>query len=288
MPPITQSEMNQWTEDYQESMTAPQDWNRLKGLMSKRVTVHMPAEPTMKKFEDWQKKCQDFWKNFKNMKRNIPKGVNVGVMPGKKDEVDCVIPELVNFTYTKELQEMYPNVNLASGEKTKMFVYTKLTLNSKKECLEMKPIFTPTAFLNDTRQFDDDGFVDKLYQDWQEEKLAEEVKCSFPGVPKQDKAALLALMAKFKDCSRELVKGCPTVTMPSGKDDTSEAMAHVSYKFNWDASLNEMFKTDLAEGAAVEIKSYDTIKIKAGKVVEFHMLFNPATNIKPAGKSGGN
>ena len=218
----------------------------------------------------------------------VPKGVNVGLMHAKKDEVDAVIPELVSFTYTKELQEMYPNVNLASGEKAKMFMYNKLTLNAKKECMEMKPIFTPTAFLNDTRQFDDDGFVDKLYNDWDEAKLADEVKCSFPGVPKQDKAALCAFMSKLTDVRRELVKGCPTVTMPSGKDDSSDAMAHVSYKFTWDASLNEMLKTELAHGAAVELKSYDSLKLKAGKVIEFHMLFDPATNIKPVGKSGGN
>ena len=57
-PPTVQSDMVQWTEDFQESMAAPQDWTRLKTLMSKRITVHMPHEPTIKKFEDWEKKCK--------------------------------------------------------------------------------------------------------------------------------------------------------------------------------------------------------------------------------------
>lgn len=288
MPAVAQAELQNWTEDFLDAMAAPSDWTKLKALMSKRVTVEMPNEPKIKKFEDWEKKCKDFWKNFKNAKRAIPKGVNMGVMPGKKDETEIVIPELVSFTYTKELQEMYPNVNLASGEKAKVFIYNKLTLNSKKEATDLKPIFTPTGFLNNDRNFDDDGFVDMLYKDWKEEKLGEEVKCSFPGNPKMDKAGLLATLAKFKDCERTLVKGCPTVSMPTGKDDISECMAHVNYKVKWDASLNEMFKTELADGAEVEFKSFDTLKVKANKVIEFHMLFDPASSIKPAGKSGGN
>lgn len=288
MPALDQAQLNSWTEDFLESMGAPTDWEKLKTLMSKRVSVEMPNEPKIKKFEDWEKKCKDFWKNFKNAKRAMPKGVTCGMMPGKKEEVDVIIPELVQFVYTKELQEMYPNVNLASGEKAKVFVYNILTLNNKKEATDLKCLFTPAAFLNQDRVFDDDGFVDKLYQDWQEEKLADEMKVSFPGVTKQDRTALLATMAKFKDCKRELVKGCPTVSISTGKDEIYECMAHVQYSCTWDASLNEMFKTEIADGAAITFKSFDRIKTKANKVIEFHMMFDPASALKPAGKSGGN
>jgi hypothetical protein len=39
------------------------------------------------------------------------------------------------------------------------------------------------------------------------------------------------------------VKGFPTVTMPSGQDDSSDAMART---FTCDASLYEMLETELA------------------------------------------
>ena len=100
-------------------------------------------------------------------------------MPGQKQDVDVVIPELVSFTYTKELVEMYPNVNIASGEKAKFFCYTKVSLKKSfcgsplmesspftRQCTRLQSIFAPTGFINAKREFDDDGFVDKLYQDW--------------------------------------------------------------------------------------------------------------------------
>jgi len=45
-------------------------------------------------------------------------------------------------------------------------------------------------------------------------------------------------------------------------------MAFVSYKFKWDTSLNEMFKTNFTDFADVELRSYDSLKIKAGKVIQ--------------------
>ena len=38
--------------------------------------------------------------------------------------------------------------------------------------------------------------------------------------------------------------------------------------------------------ADVVLSSYDCLKIKSGKVISFAPHFDPAANIKPAGKSG--
>ena len=70
------------------------------------------------------------------------------------------------------------------------------------------------------------------------------------------------------------------------KDGVSEGVAAVKRTFKWSAALNEAFKVEFAEDAAVEIKAYDNIKVKDGKLVYLMPAFHPAINIKPAGGKG--
>jgi len=39
MPALTQPEIKEWVDDYLEAMSAPQDWPKLKALVSKRIAV---------------------------------------------------------------------------------------------------------------------------------------------------------------------------------------------------------------------------------------------------------
>lgn len=47
MPAMSQSEMKEWADDFLEAMGTPQDWSKLKGLVSKRVTVTLPCNPSV-------------------------------------------------------------------------------------------------------------------------------------------------------------------------------------------------------------------------------------------------
>ena len=59
-------------------------------------------------------------------------------------------------------------------------------------------------------------------------------------------------------------------------------VAAVKRTFKWSASLNEAFKVDFAEDAALEIKAYDNLKVKDGKLCYFAPAFDPAEDFRMA------
>jgi len=287
---LSDAEIKGWLEEFMDAMSAPVDFGRLKTLMSKRVTVEMPNEPKCKKFEDWEKKAAPFLNSFKSSKRAIPKGASIIAVPAKKDEVDVIVPEICKFNWTKELTEAYPNVNLSSGEKAKITIYNRLKLNSKKECVWYAPLFAPAEFKNQDRAEDDDTFGFKLAQAFNagtvDTLLGEEVKAEMPAAGKMNKEQMMAVYAQFKEAKRGAVANVPAVHAVTGKDDITEAIFPMVAAFKWSASLNELFKVELAEDAEVELRSYDTLQIKGGKLIGLQSFFDPATCIKPVKKSG--
>lgn len=288
MPALTQAQVETWVEDFMEAMQSPPDWKKLQDMMNKRCTVEMPNEPKAKKFEDFKKKCEPFFASFKAAKRTIPKGAKPIIVNAKKDEVEVIYPEQCLFTWTAGLAENYPNCTLASGDKSKIFIYNRVLLNAKGECTYFQPVFSNNDFKGADRAEDTDSLLNQIYDNFTpaNERFADDMKIEFPVVGKMEKAQMFDLLAKFQGCKRELMKGCPPVNMSTGKDEIFEGIVGVNYKFKWSASLNDSFKLELADGADVVLSSYDCIKIKGGKVITFAPHFDASTNIKPAGKSG--
>jgi len=287
---MSESDVKAWAEEFLDAMSAPVDWGRLKNLMSKRCTVEMPNEPKCKKFEDYEKKYAEFLGWFKGAKRSMPKGSNIMIVPAKKDELDVIVPELCKFNWTKELGEQYPNVNMASGEKAKIMIYNRFKLNGKKEATWYSPLFFHGDFKNQDRAEDDDTFAHKFYQAWNAgahaDMMGDEVKAELPVAGKMNKEQMLQVYATFKECTRSTVPGLSPVLVPTGKDEVSEGVMPAVYKFKWAASLNDLFKVEIAEDADVELRSFDMLTVKAGKLIGFQAFFDPAACIKPIKKSG--
>jgi hypothetical protein len=289
MPALTQAQVETWVEDFMDAMQAPPDWKKLQEMMNKRCTVEMPNEPKAKKFEDFKKKCEPFFASFKSAKRTIPKGAKPIIVNAKKDEVEVIYPEQCLFTWTSGLSETYQNCTLASGDKSKIFIYNRVMINAKGECTYFQPVFSNNDFKGADRAEDTDSLLNQIYDDFtpaNERFSSDDLKVEFPVVGKMDKAQMFDLLSKFGGCQRELMKGCPPVNMSTGKDEIFEGIVGVNYKFKWDKSLNDTFKLELADGADVVLRSYDCIKIKSGKVISFAPHFDAQANIKPAGKSG--
>mmetsp|Transcript_7864 Transcript_7864/g.23665 ORF Transcript_7864/g.23665 Transcript_7864/m.23665 type:complete len:296 (-) Transcript_7864:134-1021(-) len=292
MPPLTPAQVTSWIGDFHEACAAPTDWAKLKNLMSKRVTVEMPNEPKCKKFEDWEKKAKDVFAAYKSAKRTTPKGAPTVVLPAKKEEVDCITPQLCAFVWTKDLGEMYPSVNLSNGDKAKIIIYDRYTLSGKNECSWYSPLFNPIDFKAADRSDDDDSWIHTLYKAINEgdadklaaKFLAENLVVEYPGLPKMNKDQWIELSKNFKGQTHDLF--LPPVLGAPDKDGIQEGVAAVTRKFKWSAALNEMFKVEFAEDAAVEIKAYDNLKVKDGKLLSLTPAFHPALNIKAAGGKG--
>jgi len=109
MAPLSQAQVATWVEDFMEAMQSPCDWKKLQELMNKRCTVEMPDEPKCKKFDDWKKKAEPFFNSFKAAKRTMPKGTRPIIVQSKKDEVEVIYAEQLKFTWTKGLEDTYPN-----------------------------------------------------------------------------------------------------------------------------------------------------------------------------------
>ena len=288
MPALTEAQVGTWVDDYLEAMSSPPDWKRLSELFNKRCTVEMPNEPKAKKFEDWKKKNEDFFAVFKNAKRAMPKGTKPIVVQAKKEEVEVIFPEQCMFTWTKGLEEIYTNVSISSGEKSKIFIYNRVILTSKGECSYLQPVFSSNDYKGADRAEDTDSLLDQIYQEFQasNERFADDMKVEFPVAGKMDKAQMFELFGKFGGLQRSMQKGCVPVNMSTGKDEVYEGIVPAVYSFKWSTALNDTFKLELADGADVVLQSYDCVKIKGGKVISFAPHFDPAVNIKPAGKSG--
>jgi len=288
MPPLTEPQVSAWIDDYLEAMSSPPDWKKLQELFNKRCTVEMPGEPKAKKFEDWKKKCEPLLASFKNAKRAMPKGTKPIIVQAKKDEVEVIFPEQCLFTWTQGLSERYPNCTIASGDKSKIFIYNRLILNAKNECSWLQPVFSANDFKGADRAEDTDSLLDQIYQDFTpgNARFADEMQVEFPVAGKMDKAGMFDLFSKFGGCQRSMMKGCVPVNMSTGKDEVFEGIVPAVYAFKWNAALNEKLKLELADGADVVLNSYDCIKIKSGKVISFAPHFDAQLNIKPAGKSG--
>jgi len=291
MPALTPAQVNSWIEEFHDACAAPTDFAKLKNLMSKRVTVENPGEPKCKKFEDWEKKAKDVFAAYKSAKRTTPKGAPTIVLPAKKEEVDCITPQLCTFVWTKDLGELYPSVNLSNGDKSKILIYDRYTLSGKNECSWYSPLFNPIDFKNADRGDDDDTWSHGLYKAMNEpdgEKLgkllADNLVVEFPGQPKMNKDQWLEFYKNFKSLNHEMFLA-PVVGIPD-KDGVSDGVVAVKRTFKWSAALNEAFKVEFAEDAAVEIKAYDNIKVKDNKLVYLMPAFHPAINIKPVGGKG--
>ena len=292
---LLQAQVQTWTEDFHDAIGTPADFTKLKTLMSKRVTVELPGEPKCKKFEDWEKKAKDNYGYYKGAKRTTPKGAPTIALAAKKDEVDCIAPQLCSFTWTKDLTELYPSVNLSSGEKAKIMIYDRFSLSNKGECSWYSPLFNPIDFKSADRADDDDTWTHSFYRALNEndmEKLgrllSDSLVVEYPGQPKMTKDQWLEFHRQFKEIKHDLFLA--PVVGAVDKENVSEGIAAVRRQFKWSASLNESFKVEFAEGAAVEIKAYDTFKVKEGKLVHFAPAFDPAVHIKPpaGGKGAGN
>lgn len=281
-------------DDFHDALAAPVDFNRLKPLMSKRVEVTVPGEAKMKKFEDWEKKQKEYYGFYKNAKRTVPKNSPVIVCPAKKDEVDVICPHTVTFVWTKDLGEKYTNVNLASGEKSKIVMYDRLKLSSKSECGSYAPLYNPMDFKNVDRSDDDDTWGHKFVKALQEKgdalskMIADELVFQFNS-NKANKDAWLEHEAKHTDCKYETISSLPPVLGVPDKDGLSEAIVPLSRTFTWSAALKDVYPgAEFTEGAQVRMVSYEQLKVKEGKVLWISPFVDPASCIKPAGKSGGN
>jgi len=129
-----------------QAMQSPPDWKKLQEMMNKRCTVEMPDEPKAKKFEDWKKKAEPFFASFKSAKRTMPKGTKPIIVQSKKDEVEVIYAEQCKFTWTKGLEESYPNCTIASGDKAKIFIYNRVLINGKGEGTWFQPVFSKNDF----------------------------------------------------------------------------------------------------------------------------------------------
>jgi len=289
---LSQPEVNAWHEEFLEAYAAPVDFARLKGIMSKRLTVEMPLEPKIKKFEDFEKKQKDVLGAYKNAKRTLPKGAPIISCAAKKDEVDVVSPQLCQFVWTKELTEMYPNVNLGPGEKAKIMMFDRFKLSSKKECSNYSPVFSPADFKGQDRKDDEDGWGWKFLKALQAGEVADlidDAAVFATAAGKATKDDFLASEKKFEGLSYAMINNLsPVITMPD-KDGVSEAIIPLSRTFKWADSMTEAYPgNDFTAGAEVRMMSYEELTVKAGKVTKIHSYMDPATCIKPAGKSGAN
>ena len=289
---LSQPEVNAWHEEFLEAYAAPVDFGRLKAIMSKRLTVELPLEPKIKKFEDFEKKQGSVLAAYKSAKRALPKGAPIIACAAKKDEVDVIAPQQCNFVWTKDLGEMYPNVNLGAGEKAKIFIFDRFKLSSKKECSNFAPIFSPADFKGQDRKDDEDGWGWKLLKAFQAGDVAEMLDDALvftaPG-GKGDKAAYLEAEKKLGDVTYNMMQGLSPVITMADKDGNSEAIVPVARTFKWADGMTEQFPgNDFAAGAEVRMVSYEELTVKAGKVTKIRSHMDPATCIKPAGKSGGN
>mmetsp|Transcript_13161 Transcript_13161/g.33141 ORF Transcript_13161/g.33141 Transcript_13161/m.33141 type:complete len:291 (+) Transcript_13161:132-1004(+) len=289
---LSQPEVNAWLEEFLEAYAAPVDFARLKGIMSKRLSVEMPNEPKIKKFEDFEKKHKDILSAWKGAKRVVPKGAPVISCAAKKDEVDVISPQQVNFVWTKELCEVWPNVNLGPGEKAKVQMYDRFKLSSKKECSNYAPVFSPADFKGQDRKDDEDGWGWKLIKALQAGTVAEMIDdaavFSTPG-GKQTKDDFLAAEKKLEGLSYASIGSLqPVITMPD-KDGVCEAIIPLARTFKWADGMTEAYPgNDFTAGAEVRMVSYEELTVKAGMVTKIRSHMDAATCIKPAGKSGGN
>mmetsp|Transcript_13615 Transcript_13615/g.26885 ORF Transcript_13615/g.26885 Transcript_13615/m.26885 type:complete len:290 (+) Transcript_13615:98-967(+) len=288
---LSQPEVNAWLEEFLECYAAPVDWARMKGIMSKRLSVEMPLEPKIKKFEDFEKKHKEVLAGYKSAKRTIPKGAPVITVPAKKDEVDVISPQQVAFTWTKELAEAYPNVNLGPGAKSKILFYDRFKLSAKKECTNYAPIFSPADFKDADRKDDEDAWGWKVLNALKDgtiaSMLADDAVWTTGGA-KSTKDAFLAAEAKLAPAYSMTGTLQPVITMPD-KDGMSEAIIPLTRTFKWADGMTEAYPgCDFAAGAEVRMVSYEELTVKAGVIQKLHSHMDPATCIKPAGKSGGN
>lgn len=288
---LSQPEVNAWVEEYLDALSAPADFNRLKPIMSKRVTVEMPLEPKIKKFEDWEKKCKDYYGSFKGAKRTVVKGAAVIAVPAKKDEVDVIIPHQCLFAWTKELGERYPNVNLASGEKAKILIYDQVKISNKSECSNLAPIFSPADFKNLERKDDEDNWGFKFLAGLQKGNfdILDDAMVFVTGGNKGTKDNFLETEKKISGVEYSMTTGLQPVLGQSDKDNVSEAIVPLTRSFKWADAYTEIFPgCNFAAGADVRMVSYELLQVKAGKVIHAQTHCDPATCIKPAGKSGAN
>lgn len=288
---LSQPEVNSWIEEFLDAMSAPADFERLKPLMSKRVSVHYPNEPTMKKFEDWEKKQKTFICSFKGAKRSIPKAGMAVTVAAKKDEVCVVFPEQILFTWTKELQEKFPNVNLGSGEKSKIQIFNTMKISSKKECSDYTPLFSTGDFKNVDRADDEDNWGFKFLNSLKEGSASlVSDECVFvSGGNKGTKDNFLEGEKALKDLQYSMTGTLQPVTGPADKDGNIDAIVPLTRTFKWADGLTERFPgCNFTAGAEVSMKSYEILTVKEGKVIKMSSHMDPATCIKPAGKSGAN
>lgn len=288
---LSQPEVNSWIEEFLDAMSAPADFERLKPLMSKRVSVHYPGEPTMKKFEDWEKKQKTFICSFKGAKRSIPKAGMAVTVAAKKDEVCVVFPEQILFTWTKELQEKFPNVNLGSGEKSKIQIFNTMKISSKKECSDYTPLFSTGDFKNVDRADDEDNWGFKFLNSLKEGSASlVSDECVFvSGGNKGTKDNFLEGEKALKDLQYSMTGTLQPVTGPADKDGNIDAIVPLTRTFKWADGLTERFPgCNFTAGAEVSMKSYEILTVKEGKVIKMSSHMDPATCIKPAGKSGAN
>lgn len=293
--PLTQPQVQSWLDEFLDAMSAPVDFNRMKPIMSKRVTVDMPGEAKMKKFEDWEKKQKDYLVAFKGAKRTIPKGSPVIVVAAKKDEVDVIVPHLVTFKWTKELGERYLNVNLTSGDSTKLMMYDRIKLSSKSECGQYSPLFNSVDFKQADRADDDDTWGHKLVKALNEKgdalgKFISDDIVYATGSAKMNKEQWLEHEGKHTECVYTLVNKLPPVLGMPDKDGVHEAIVPLERTFKWNDALKESYPgAEFVAGAPVRMVSYEQFKVKDGKALWMSPHCDPATCIKTAGgKSGAN
>lgn len=299
---MTQEAVQKWVDDFMTATSGggdpkcPTDWKKIQELMSKRCTVEMPGEPKYKKFEDWQKKASIYYNSFKAAKRTIPAGCLPIVMIGKKDDAEVIVPEETKFEWNSGSTLAFGNVALTTTTKAKVVLFHRFTISSKGECSWYSPLFAIPDFRKDELSYEDDAKeITKLYADWTEQHplfAAEEIAVQWPVVGKMDKAGLFALLKHFGHCKRTVMEGCSPISMAFLPDKDGkvihDCIVPVIYTFKWASALNEMFKIDIADGAAVELRSYDCMKVDRtgivaadfGKVISFAPHFDPAVHIK--------
>jgi len=241
---------------------------------------------------DFEKKQGPVISAYKSAKRTLPKNAPVIACAAKKDEVDVISPQQCNFVWTKELCEQYPNVNLGPGEKAKIQMYDRFKLSSKKECSHYAPIFSPADFKGQDRKDDEDGWGWKLLKALQEGTagdMIDDAAVVATAAGKANKEAFFENEKKLQDLSYSMIGTLqPVITMPD-KDGVSEAIVPLARTFKWGDGMTEAFPgNDFAAGAEVRMVSYEELTVKAGKITKIHSHMDPATCIKPAGKSGAN
>jgi hypothetical protein len=200
----------------------------------------------------------------------------------------------VNFVWTKDLGEKYTNVNLSSGEKTKIVMYDRLKLSCKSECGSYAPLYSPRDFKNVDRSDDDDTWGHKFIKALQEKgdvlgkMLSDDMVFQFNS-NKANKDAWLEHEAKHTDCKYETIASLPPVLGVPDKDSVSEALVPLSRTFTWSAASKDLYPgAEFTEGAQVRMVSYEQVKVKEGKVMWISPFVDAASCIKPAGKSGAN